>query len=154
MLSTENQAKIMTKLVLEIGSLTNTYSWIIGELPYNPNQYRFSVSKGYFVARYTGFCFGGLLKWSGALNVTDIALGRVTTLTQDIWIRPWYATAVAGLVNSENYHALLTVMNDDLSISEIIVLKEASLPTRPTLSLEDIRQLYPRLTGLPSAPLN
>ena len=147
-------AKIRTKLVLEIGSLTNTYSWIIGELPYNPNQYRFSVSKGNFVACYTGFCFGGLFKWTGALNVTDIALGRVVQLTQDIWIRPGYATAVAGLVNGDNYHALLIIMDDELRISEIIVLREQPPPNRPTLSVEDIRQLYPSFMGLPSVPLN
>ena len=81
-------------------------------------------------------------------------MGRVMSLTQDIWIKPWNAGAVGELVNSDNYHVLLTVMNDGLSISEIVVLKEGPPPNRPTLSLEDIRQLYPNLTSLPSAPLN
>jgi len=143
-------AKLCTKLILELGSPGGTSSWIIAELPYGPAQYRFTVSKGTLDARFEGFCYGGILRWTGGLVVVDTALGRPVTLKHNIWISPFKANTVARIVRQEDYHALLLVTADDLSISEIIILREKP-PTR-LMSLQDIQKIYPSLSQLPTAP--
>ena len=134
-------AEVRTKLALEIGTATETYSWIVGELPYSPSQYHFTVSQEGLVIRHVGFCWTGLLTWSGAMTVSDTALGRrVVTLKHDVWIYPRISAAVTRLVSTDEYYALLIVM-------ALIVLRP--IPPPRTMSLEDLRNLYPTL---PSAP--
>jgi len=57
---------------------------------------------------------------------------------------------VARIVRQEDYHALLLVTADDLSISEIIVLREKPQPRM--MSLQEIQKMYPSLSALPTAP--
>lgn len=92
-------------------------------------------------------CHDVVLRWSGVLTVSNAAFGWAVTLKHDTWISPWKAAAVARLAANEDYYALLIVMADDLSISELIVLRQVPLPR--TMSLENLQNLYP---SLPSAP--
>jgi len=107
-------------LSIEIGTKTNSVSWSVMELNFNPNFYKIEVDQARLNVRLIEGYFKHKLNWACGVTITNTCLSMRIQLEQKITVKPWQLSKTR-LILSGQYYTVLKVSCKE-ALVDVIVL--------------------------------
>jgi len=116
----KKQTQGHTSLSLEVGTETNSVSWSVMELNFNPNFYKIEVDQARLNVRLIEGYFKHQLIWGDGVTITNTCLSMRIQLEPKITVRPWELSKTR-LILSGQYYTVLKVSCKE-ALVDVIVL--------------------------------
>jgi len=139
-----------TRLILEIGNVTDSIMLPAMELPYLAKHYRIKLTRTQMAFHLIDTKFGANLLWTNGVYLTNSILEMSVPIPRRIFVPFWKVAKLRSLLQVPHFAAIRMLTDSTNRYLDVLVLHKMQSATLPTAPLAAV---YPVLPPASAPPL-